>query len=118
MQDLVEGLALTPRGSGASFLLRGWSRKVVVALASPQRCLQPPLLPASPLRRAALVFTGAELEGSLPSEHRLPDSLPSPICHLWIRVNPSYCLLLANSSWPWCRAPRSTAGLVHALLTH
>lgn len=74
LQDLVEGLALTPRDFGASFLLHGWSRKVVVALASLQRCLQPSLLPLSPLRRATLVFAGAELEGSLPAEHKLPHS--------------------------------------------
>lgn len=73
-QDITEGLALTPRGSGASFLLHGWSREVVVALASPQRCRQPSLLPVSPWRRATLVFAGAELEGSLPSEHKLPRS--------------------------------------------
>lgn len=56
MQDLVEGLALTPRGSGASFLLRGWSRKVVVALASPQRCLQPPLAACVPTEKGRTGF--------------------------------------------------------------
>lgn len=55
-----------------------------MALASPQRCSQPPLLPASPAPRrwAALASADAELEGTLPPESDLPNFLPpSDICH-------------------------------------